>query len=223
VLGALGNGLLLLVIVGWIFVTAIRRLAAPEEVVGGGLLLVAAFGLGVNLASARLLHRAAGQSLNMRGAWVHMMSDAAGSVAVIGSAVAVLLWGAHWVDPLASMLIAALVLWATLRLLRDTVHVLLEGTPRGMSSAQVEESLGADPGVEAVHHLHLWNLASDTPALSAHVVLRGEVDLHEAQRRGEKLKGMLAERFGIEHSTLELECHACDPVHQVERAPHHRA
>jgi cobalt-zinc-cadmium efflux system protein len=106
--------------------------------------------------------------------------------------------------------IALLVLYAGGRLLIDTVHVLLEGTPLGMNGDDVEATLLAAPGVEAVHHLHLWSLASDVPALSAHVVVEGEVSLHDAQQIGEALKERLAHEHGIVHATLELECHACD-------------
>ena len=210
VLGAQANGLTLLVVAGWIVFEAVRRIGSPSDVVGGGLLVVAVLGLLVNLGSAVVLARAGGESLNMRGAFVHMVLDAAGSVGVIVAGVAVIAWHADWVDPAMSMLLALLVVWSAWGLLRDTTHVLLEGVPRGMSPADVDAALRADHQVDTVHHLHLWNLASDVPALSAHVVLRGEVTLHEAQQHGERLKAMLDARFGIEHATLELECHACD-------------
>ena len=110
-------------------------------------------------------------------------------------------------DPAASLLISALVVFAAWTLLRDTARVLLEGTPRGMDPQIVERSLRTAGGVRDVHHLHLWNLASDVPALSAHVVLSDAHTMHDAQIEGDRLKTMLIERFGIEHSTLELECH----------------
>jgi cobalt-zinc-cadmium efflux system protein len=185
-------------------------------VTGGGLLIVAVLGLLVNLGSAVMLRRVQGNSLNMRGAVVHMTSDAAGSGGAIVAGVAVLAWQADWVDPLMSILIAGLVLWSGWGLLRDTAHVLLEGTPAGVDPDDVEAALAAMDGVETVHHLHVWNLASDVPALSAHVVLTGERTLHEAQATGQDLKRMLDDRFHIEHATLELECHPCDP----EPGPH---
>jgi cobalt-zinc-cadmium efflux system protein len=202
----------LLVVAGWIIYEAIARIGEPADVVGGGLLVVATIGLIVNLVSAVLLARAQGRSLNMRGAFVHMSMDAAGSVAAMAAGIAAIVWDADWVDPVASILIALAVLWSAWGLLRDTAQVLLEGTPRGMDPASVEAALAADNEVEAVHHLHLWNLASDVPALSAHVVLRGEVSLHDAQASGDRLKAVLADRFGITHATLELECHPCDPA-----------
>ena len=212
VLGAQANGLTLVAVAGWIVFEAVRRIGEPADVVGLGLLIVATLGLAVNVGSALLLARAQGHSLNMRGAFIHMVVDAAGSVAAIIAGIAVLAWGAAWVDPAMSIVIAALVLWSAWGLLRDTAQVLLEGTPRGMDAATVEAALAGDAEVETVHHLHLWNLASDVPALSAHVVLRGEVTLHDAQASGDRLKALLDRRFGIAHATLELECHPCDPA-----------
>jgi cobalt-zinc-cadmium efflux system protein len=212
VLAAQANGVTLLAAAGWIAYTAIQRLDATIEVDGPGLLAVAAIGLAVNVASAVLLARAQGTSLNMRGAYMHMVMDAAGSVAAIVAGVAVTVWGADVVDPLASLAIAALVVWSSWGLLRETTHVFLEAVPRGMDPAAVEQTLLEDVDVEAVHHLHLWNLASDVPALSAHVVLAGDKTLHDAQASGERLKAALAADHGILHATLELECHPCDPA-----------
>jgi cobalt-zinc-cadmium efflux system protein len=211
VLGAQANGLTLLAVSGWIVFEAVRRIGDPTDVVGGGVIVIASLGLAVNLGSAVVLSRARGSSLNMRGAFLHMAVDAAGSVAAIAAGLAVLLWDAGWVDPVASIVIAALVLWSAWGLLRDTFHVLLEATPRGMDPEAIEAALLADADVEAVHHLHLWNLASDVPALSAHLVLEGEPTLHEAQASGQRLKSMLEARYSISHATLELECHPCDP------------
>jgi cobalt-zinc-cadmium efflux system protein len=222
VLGALVNGLILLGIALLVGVEAIRRLEDPQDVVGGGLLVVAAIGLAINLVSARVLDRVRRGSLNLRAAMIHMLSDAAGSVAALIAGAAVLLWDATWTDPVASLAIAALILYSAWNLLRDTVHVLLEGTPRGLDSGAVERAIAEHDGVESVHHLHLWNLASDVPALSAHVVLADDIPLHEAQVRGERIKRMLASRFEIEHATLEFECHACDPIYETERAHDHR-
>ncbi len=212
VLGAQFNGVVLVGVSVLIIVEAVSRLGSPSTVRGGGVVLVASIGLVVNLGSAAVLLRAEGHSLNMRAAFLHMAADAAGSLAAIVAGVAVVVWDATWVDPAASIFIALLVLWSAWGLLRDTTNVLLEGTPKGIDPDAVRAALEADPAVEAVHHVHLWSVASDEPSLSAHVVLEGEVTLHEAQQRGEALKAMLAQRFTIDHATLELECHACDEV-----------
>ncbi len=212
VLAAQLNGFGLVAVTGWIFYEAWDRFRDPVEIVGGGLLAVALAGLAVNLVSAWLLGRARGQSLNMRGAFAHMVADAISSVGAVVAGVAVLLWGAVWADAAVSVLIGVLVLWSAWTLLRDATQVLLEGTPRGLDAEAVEAALAAQDDVERVHHLHLWNLASDTPALSGHVVLRGGMTLHDAQERADQLKAMLADRFGIDHATLELECHPCTPA-----------
>ena len=210
VLGAQFNGVVLIGISILIVVEAVMRLGSPDEVHGAGVMVVAGIGLLVNLACALALARAEGHSLNMHGAFLHMAADAAGSFAALVAGFAAWAWGADRVDPVASIIVAGLVGWSAWGLLRDTTNVLLEGTPRGIEPDEVRAALAADAAVEAVHHVHLWSLASDEPSLSAHVVLRGEVTLHEAQEHGNELKAMLAARFGIQHSTIELECHACD-------------
>jgi cobalt-zinc-cadmium efflux system protein len=211
VLAAQANAFILITVTILIAVEAVRRLITPVEVSGAGLAIVAAAGLAVNLSCARLLHEVAGKSLNMRGAFLHVALDAAGSLAALIAGVAIVLWDVPRADPIASLLIGALVLWAAWRLLVDTTHVLLEGTPEGLDPAGVERAIVDHDGVEGVHHLHLWSLASDVPALSAHVVLSGEMSLHDAQVRGDSVKTMLADRFGIDHATLELECHRDHP------------
>lgn len=211
VLGAQVNAFILLATTGWIVYEAATRLGSGDaNIDGAGLLVVAAIGLAVNLGSAVALARAQGTSLNMRGAFVHMALDAAGSVAAMVAGLAVLVFGADWVDPVVSMVIAGLVLWSAYGLFRDTTRVLLEATPRGLDPEAVNAAIAAEPGVTAVHHLHLWSLASDVAALSVHVVVDAEPTLHEAQRQGDAVRTMLADRFGISHATVELECHPCD-------------
>jgi cobalt-zinc-cadmium efflux system protein len=141
-----------------------------------------------------------------------MVSDAAGSVGAMAAGVAVTVFDANWVDPVASAFIAALVVWTSWGLLRDTTHVLLEGAPDDIDAEQVERWLAGSPGVASVHHIHLWHLTSEDTALSAHLVLEGEPSLHQAQAYGDDIKRSLAERFAIRHATLELECHTCEPA-----------
>lgn len=211
VLGAQANGVLLFLGAFAVAFEAVRRFSHPHHVDGGPVLVLGVLGLIVNLASAYALMREAGDNVNMRAAMLHLAFDALGSLAVITAAIAVLVWDATWVDPAASLVIAALVVWAALDLLRGTTRVLLEGVPPGIDVATVRAALAAEPDVETVHHVHVWSLASETPALSAHVVLTGESwTLHDAQGRMDALKAMLAERFGITHATLEVECHACE-------------
>ncbi len=219
VLAAQASGMLLVAVAIWVMIEAARRVGSAPDVVGGGLLAVALAGLCVNVLSAVLLARAGGESLNMRGAFLHMALDALGSVGAAVAGVAVIAWGATWVDPAVSIAIGVLVLIAAWGLLRDTMVVLLEGAPRGVDSRVVAAALAESPDVVGVHHLHIWNLASDVSALSVHVQLGGEVTLHEAQVTGAELKAMLHDRFGIDHATVELECHACDGPDDALHAP----
>ncbi len=227
-LGAQFNGVALLAVSLWLIVEAVRRLGDPGTVEGGGLLAVALAGLAVNVISAVVLARGqaevgghhghahdAGESasrrnLNLHGAFLHMAADAASSLGVVVAAVVVLVWGADWADPAVSLLIGVLVLWSVWTLLRDTTNVLLEATPEGVDPESVRRALDADPDVSAVHHLHLWQLDATSTALSAHVVVDEERSLHQAQVIGDRLRTALAERFDIDHATLELECHPCD-------------
>jgi cobalt-zinc-cadmium efflux system protein len=207
-LAAQGNALILIAASVWVIVEAVRRLMHPEHVSGLGLLAVASLGLVVNLGSALLLKRESGQSLNMRGAFLHLVSDAAGSVGAMLAGIAILIWDSHRADPAVSLFISALILWAAWRLLKETTHVLLEGTPSGMDIVEVEQAFIGTSEVKGVHHLHVWSLASDVLALSAHVVLGEDTSMQDAQIKSEELKEMLSTRFGIEHATLEMECHA---------------
>jgi cobalt-zinc-cadmium efflux system protein len=218
VIGAQVNALLLLGAGVWIVVEALQRLDQTPEIDGAGVAAVALLGLAVNAGSAWVIARAAGANLNMRGAFWHLAGDALGSVAAMISGLAVVIADASWVDAVASLLIAGLIAGSALLLLRDVVRVLLEGAPSGLRVEAVERALAGAPAVEAVHHVHVWSLGSETPALSAHVVLAGEPSLHEAQARGDELKAMLAAQFGIGHATLELECHDCVAGHDGARS-----
>jgi len=216
VLAALANAVLLVAASAWIVYEAIGRFSEPESINGVGVAVVGALGLVVNAGSAWLVARVSGENLNLRGAFLHLASDALGSLGVIVAGVVVAMTGATWVDPAISLAITALVLAATWSLVRDATSVLLEQAPRGMDADAIETTLLADPRVEAVHHLHLWSLGAETPALSAHVVLAGEPTLHAAQLVGNELRSALTVEHGIDHVTLELECHDCaDQVHTV--------
>ncbi len=207
VFGALINAVLLLAAAGWITVEAFRRIGEPHEIDGTGVIVLALVGLAVNAGSAWWVSRVAGESLNLRGAVIHLAADAAGSVAVLASGIAIVVWDATWVDPTMSLLIAALVLWQGFDILRKTAVILMEGTPHGVDLQKLETLITDQPGVEDVHHLHIWSLDSETQALTAHVVI-GEESLHRAQVLANDLEELL-ENEGIHHSTLAVECHDC--------------
>ena len=189
----------------WIIVAGVARLHEPVNVSSGGLVAVAALGLLVNAGSAVVVHRARGKSLNMRASVAHLATDAAGSLAAILAGVAIWAWGWLAADAVASLATAVLVLWAGWGLIRESTHVLMEGTPRGLEPSAVRAAICQVAGVVDVHHLHLWNLASDVPTCSAHIVLAGQPSLHAAQAVAAQVRGELAAQFSLTHVTLELE------------------
>jgi cobalt-zinc-cadmium efflux system protein len=224
VLVAEANGVLLVAGAIAVTVEAIHRLSSPPSIDAAGVIIVGGLGIVVNFGSAWVVSRHAHGSLNMRGAMLHLAADALGSIAVVVAGIGAALFGAYWLDPVASILIAVLVVIAAWQLLRDATRVLLEAVPADLDANVVRAALCAEPGVDAVHHLHLWTSGSERPALSAHVVLGESLSLHDAQVRAGELKRMLTEHFGIDHATLEVECHTCvdDETHlhdQVRAAP----
>jgi cobalt-zinc-cadmium efflux system protein len=205
VMAAQVSALLLLAAGVWILVEGVTRLGDPVPVQGAGLAAVATLGLVVNAGSAIVVHRAQGESLNMRASFVHLATDAAGSLGAIIAGLVILGWGWARADSVVSIATAALVLWTGWGLLCESTHVLMEGTPRGLDPDQVTAAIAHVEGVVGVHHLHLWNLASDVPAASAHVVLSGQPTLRQAQRTADAVRAALADRFALTNVTLELE------------------
>ena len=202
ILAALVNATVLLAVAGWILVETYRRLLAPPEILGGPMLAVAVLGLGVNLVCARLLHGAAGQSLNVRAAYLEVLGDALSSAGVVIAALLVVVTGWTPADPLVSGAIALVIVPRTWRLLRQAVNVLLEGTPAHLDLAEIELGMLRVPGVQRVHDLHVWTLTSGREAMSAHVVVD---DVRESERLLDALHAVLHARFGIDHTTIQLE------------------
>lgn len=220
VLGALINAVLLVVASVWILLEAWNRFHAPGDTRGGPVLVIAVIGLLVNVVSAIRVSKVAGTNVNMRAAFWHMIGDALGSVGAIVAALAIMIFDAQWVDPAASVFITVLVLFATWRVLRDTVSILLERAPFDIDVNEVERTIAGEPDVSGVHHVHVWSLGAESVALSAHVVFEGPLDLHRAQERTDAIKVLLHDRFGIDHATLEAECHACiEPAHHGTTKP----
>ena len=196
----LGGGL-------WIVVEALSRITAPQPqpVAAVGLMIVAFLGLVINVISAAIVHRAEGESLNMRASVAHLATDAAGSVAALLAGAAIWAFGWQWADPVASLVIAVLVVWAGVRLLLQSTHILMEGTPANLAEPEVRTAIGDVPGVVDVHHVHLWNLTSEIAACSAHVVLAGNPTLRQTRQTAGAVKDTLASRFGLTNVTLEFE------------------
>src|SRR3954454_12119858 len=199
---ALANGITLALVGVWIVYEAVRRLVDPTEVRGGLVLVLALAGIAVNLAAAALLLRPSRESLNVRGAFLHVATDVA---AFAGTAVAgalILVTGWDRFDPLASLAVAALIFWSSANLLRESSRILLDISPGEMPPDEVAQAMLAVPDVVEVHDLHVWTVGSGFPSLSAHVLVRPEGDCHDARRA---LAELLSERFGLEHTSLQVE------------------
>lgn len=202
VMGAMVNAAALGVAGVLIVTEAIERIEAPQEIRGIGMLVTAAVGLGVNLASAWVLASRGGGSINVRAALFHVLSDALGSVAAIVAGSLVLAFGWAVADPIASLVIAVFILWGAVRLLRDTTHVLMEGAPEGIHVEELEATIGETEGVEAVHDLHVWSLVPGEVLLSAHVVIRPGTHGTDVAR---SVCERLARLHDIHHATIQPE------------------
>ena len=202
VLAAQINGLTLLIIGVWILYGAIRRLIDPPEVEGGIMLVVALVGIVVNLAATLLLSRASRDSINVRGAFVHVVNDLA---AFVGTAVAgglILATGWDRFDPIASLFVVALIGWSSWGLLRDSTRIFLESSPADIDPDEVGRAIVSSPDVVEAHDLHVWTVTSGFPALSAHVLVKPGADCHAIRRA---LERMLVERFTLDHTTLQVD------------------
>ena len=205
-LGALFNGLMLFAVGLYILWEAVLRFRAPQAVASDGMLWIAVLGLVVNLISMKLLQAGSGESLNVKGAYLEVWSDMLGSLAVIVGALLIHFTGWTLLDPILALLIGLWVLPRTWVLLREAVNVLLEGVPKGISMDAIRAALSEPEAVRDVHDLHVWALASSSPAMTAHVVLADGTDPDQLRRQ---LARMLHERFEIDHVTLQLEADHC--------------
>ncbi|MEU6163256.1 cation diffusion facilitator family transporter [Streptomyces tanashiensis] len=206
ILAALANCLLLLVVGGYVLYEAAQRFLEPAETKGGLAIAFAAVGLVANVISLSLLMRGQKESLNVRGAYLEVLADALGSVTVIVASGIILATGWQYADPIASILIGLMIVPRTLKLLRETLDVLLEAAPKGVDMAEVRAHILALPGVEDVHDLHAWTITSGMPVLSAHVVVdQGALDSVGHEKMLHDLQGCLGSHFDVEHCTFQLE------------------
>jgi cobalt-zinc-cadmium efflux system protein len=201
ILAAFVNGATLLLLSAWILIEAVLRFGSPEPISGGLMLLVAVIGLLVNVVAAWTLHPSQGGSLNIRGAYLHVLSDLLGSVGTVAAALLVSYGGWLVADPIASVFVTLLILRSAWRLVRESVDVLLESTPAHISLGAVRAQLEAIPGVESVHDLHVWTVTSNHIAMSAHAIVRSpERQQHVLEHALDAMR-----LFGIHHVTIQLE------------------
>jgi len=207
VLAGFVNALIQLVLVAWIVYEAVTRLLHPHAILSGIMLVVALAGLLVNSFVLWMLHGHAEDDLNMAGAVLHVAGDLLGSLAAVVAALAISSFGWLWADPVLSIMVALLILNSAWRLLRRSAHILLEGVPEGMDSAEVERSLQElDVSICGIHHLHVWQLASGSRMATLHVELRPAAD---PERAMQLVRGVLEERFDIQHVTVQIDASGC--------------
>ncbi|MDG4865539.1 cation diffusion facilitator family transporter [Streptomyces sp. T-3] len=206
ILAALANCLLLLGVGGYVLYEAIERFVTPAETRGGLAIVFGVIGLVANMISLSLLMRGQQESLNVRGAFLEVLADALGSATVIVSALVIIFTGWQAADPIASLVIGLMIVPRTVKLLRETLNVLLEAAPKGVDMAEVRAHIVELPGVEDVHDLHAWTITSGMPVLSAHVVVSHEMlDAVGHEKLLHELQGCIGDHFDVEHCTFQLE------------------
>jgi len=212
ILAALINGAALIAIAGWLIWQAAGRLASHGHADGGPMVVVGLAGLLANLASVTVLLRSGDGDLNVRGAVLHLAGDAAGAIGAVIAGLAILAVNWQQADALVSLLIAALILWSSWRLLRESVDILLEGTPARIDVIDLQQAMLAVPGVCAVHDIHVWTVTSGFVAMSGHAVIDGTHDEHCVL---DAVTQMLLDRFNITHATIQPEpgSHTTDCFH----------
>lgn len=202
ILAALVNGASLVVIAFFITYEAYQRFFDPEAVKSVPMLVLAALGLGANLVCAWVLHGSEEENLNVRGAFLHVMGDVLGSLGAILAGLLMIFWQAYWADPAVSVLVSVLIFLSAWKLVKDSLLVLLEGTPSHVNVAALKEKLCKVAGVESVHDLHVWTLTSGVHAMTCHAVVRGEDDRHQIL---ENLSSISRESFKVHHTTIQIE------------------
>jgi cobalt-zinc-cadmium efflux system protein len=202
ILAALVNALLLLVAVGGIGAEAVRRLIEPEGSNGFLVMAVAGVGIVVNFVTAMLFSSGRKGDINIRGAYLHMMADAAVSVGVVVAGFLIIQTGAQWIDPITSLVVAAIILWGTWGLLVEATSMTLAGTPRGIDPVLVGQAIERLPGVTGTHHLHIWSLSTTETAMTVHLKVDEGVDRDLILRQA---NAYVHEMFGIDHSTIQVE------------------
>ena len=202
ILAAFLNGLTLWLMVLWIGYEAVRRFLHPPEVIAPMMLTTAIIGLIANLGCSWILKRSASQGLNLQGAYLHVLADTVGSVSVIVAAL--IIWATGWplADPIASLAVCGIILWSSWNLILQSVHILLEGVPSHINVVEMMRTMQAVSGVRHVHDIHVWTITSGMEAMSGHIIVQ---DLSQSQRILADLNKLLCDRFGIHHTTLQLE------------------
>jgi cobalt-zinc-cadmium efflux system protein len=217
VLAAFVNAVTLVVLSAWIGIEAVHRIAAPVEVQPRLMMYVAAAGVLMNGTVATLLWRFS-HDVNIRSVFLHMLGDTLSTAAVIAGGAAILFTGLTWIDPILSILIAGMILWSSVGIIRETLNILLEGTPRSLQLAEVRKAMAAVAGVLDVHDLHVWSLGSQSHALASHITI-AEMPMSECSSILDGINCALRDRFHITHTTIQFETTGCETTHGCSAPP----
>lgn len=204
ILAALLNGILLLFVFIFLISEAFQRLKNPKEVEGIQTIIIGIIGLVGNILSAYLIHEDIHHNLNIKGAFLHLISDAISSVGVIIGALLIIFLKLYMADTIISLLISGFILYSSIDLIKDTLHILMEGTPKGIDIEKIQKTICEIPGVRDVHHIHIWQISTKDLLLSAHVVVEDQM-VSLAEKIINEIKRVLSDKFRIHHSTLEIE------------------
>ena len=217
VLAAFVNALTLVVLSLWIAFTALVRLSHPVPVEAGIMMVVAAAGVVMNGVIALLL-RSFSRDVNIRSVFLHMLGDTLSTAAVIVGGFVIRLTGLAWIDPVLSLLIAGMILWTSIGIVRETLNILLEGTPRALELTEVRGAMQAVDGVQNVHDLHVWSLGANSHALASHVLI-DEMLVSQCEEIRDRINCALRDRFKIHHTTIQLETSGCETTHGCSAPP----
>lgn len=210
ILAALFNAVVLITICIFLFVEAYARLKNPQAIKGGVMLTVAIFGLLANLISVLVLHKEKSHNLNIRAAYLHLLGDTLSSVAVIVGGIAILFWQVYWLDPLITVAVGVYIIYHTWGVVRQTIDILMQATPHHIDIQEIKQSVERFWQIENIHHLHVWQLDDEQIHLEAHLNMRQNLLLSEAQVVRYHVEALLKEKFGIDHITFQIEYKGCE-------------
>jgi len=219
ILAAVINSSVLVIISLYLFYEAILRFQNPEPIKGVLMVVVAAVGLAANIIGTLLLKRDAKNNINIRSSYLHLLTDAVSSVAIILGGFAILLWNIYWIDPLLTILIAVYITRESFKILSEAVHVLMEGAPPDISIREIQSKVEKLEKVENIHHVHIWTVGENDVHLEAHIDV-ADMMISKSNILGEQIEALLKTKFGINHITLQFECDQCKDVGLVINGKH---